>query len=119
MRKDSDGTHSAQKKVEGWFGFKSYIVIDDLIATGTTLKIIQREMRDQAKARNVEPPCMVGFYLYNLDELKWRGDGTNYSYYDRYFIFPDVTEKIPNKPTLSEQVAFYASARPCAGYLTY
>lgn len=94
IRKPGEGTHSDHKVVEGWHNFKTYIVIDDLAATGGTIKTIQKTLHDHAKAYDHRwergtPEC-IGFYLYNCEELAWRGDGKTYSYYDEYFLFQQI-----------------------------
>jgi hypoxanthine phosphoribosyltransferase len=105
IRKPGDGTHSDHKVVEGWTGFKTYLIIDDLIATGGTIRLIQKTLADHARAywevwNSVTPEC-VGYYLFNHEELAWRGDGKTYSPYDKYFIFPEG----PLRPSVSEQIA--------------
>jgi hypothetical protein len=105
IRKPGDGTHSDHKVVEGWHNFKTYIIIDDLIATGGTIKLIQTTLRDHARAYDYKwergvPEC-VGFYLFNHDELAWRGDGKNISYNDKYFLFSEI----PARPSVAEQIA--------------
>lgn len=108
IRKPGDGTHSDHKTVEGWHNFKTYLIIDDLIATGGTVKLIQTTLRDHARAypnkweRGI-PEC-VGIYLYNIDDLSWRGNGKNYSYNDKYFLF----QEIPARPSVSEQISALA-----------
>lgn len=90
VRKENDGTHSTHGSVEGWYGFSTYIIIDDLIATGTTMSVIQRLLHDYSKEHCYTIPLCVGFYLFNSDEIIWRGNGTDYSCHDRYFHYPDV-----------------------------
>ena len=110
IRKPGDGTHSDYKAVEGWFGFRTYIIIDDLISTGGTLKAIQQLLRDYARSRGhaVTPRCM-GYYLYNWDELKWRGENIrNESYCEKYFLYPEDFKR----PTVSKQIAAAAATRP-------
>jgi hypothetical protein len=112
VRKPGDGTHSDHKVVEGWYNFKSYIIVDDLIATGGTIKLIQKTLHEHGKAYREEwqlgvPEC-VGYYLFNHDELVWRGDGKNYSFHDKYFLF----QEIPARPSVSEQIFAAASSRP-------
>jgi hypothetical protein len=105
IRKPGEGTHSDHKVVEGWHNFKRYIIIDDLIATGGTLKLIQQTINDHARAfpdkwEQGLPEC-VGFYLFNSSELAWRGDGKNISYNDKYFLFSEI----PARPSVAEQIA--------------
>lgn len=113
IRKPGEGTHSDHKTVEGWHGFKTYIIIiDDLTATGGTIRTIQGSLRRHAEDNRQDweilPEC-VGFYLYNHQELVWRGDGVNYNYHDKLFLF----KEIPARPTVSEQIsaAAYAGQR--------
>ena len=111
IRKPGDSSHS-DHRVEGWRNFKSYIIIDDLIATGETIRTIQKTVRDHARAYPDKwerglPEC-VGYYLYNHYELVWRGDGKNYSFHDKYFLF----QEIPAKPSVAEQISEAIAARP-------
>jgi hypothetical protein len=105
VRKSGECTHSDHKVVEGWHNFKTYIIIiDDLIASGATVKLIQQTIHDQARAysENWErgiPEC-VGIYLFNDTRMAWRGNGKDYSYYDLYFLF----QEIPARPNGTEQV---------------
>jgi hypothetical protein len=114
VRKPGEGTHSDHKAVEGWHNFRSYIIVDDLIASGGTVRLIQKTIRESALAslnkweRGV-PEC-VGYYLYNHDELVWRGDGKNYSFHDKYFLF----QEIPARPSVAEQVAAAIATRQSA-----
>ena len=114
VRKVGDGTHSSHKLVEGWFGFKTYIIIDDLIATGGTLKAIQQTMNHQAASRGAGEVECVGYYLYNFNELVWRGDGKNYAYQDKYFIFPELLQKARIETAFAEKIAAAANYRPNA-----
>jgi hypothetical protein len=106
IRKPGEGTHSDHKVIEGWHNFTTYIIIiiiDDLIATGGTLKLIQQTLRDHALAYRGErerglPEC-VGFYLYNTSELAWRGE--THPYNDQYFLF----QEIPARPSVTEQIS--------------
>jgi hypothetical protein len=105
VRKPGEGTHSDHKVLEGWHNFKTYIIIDDLTATGGTLKLIQQTLHDHARAftetwKKGLPEC-VGFYLYNSSKLKWRRKSEDYSYYDKYFLF----EEIPARPSVTEQIS--------------
>jgi hypothetical protein len=108
IRKPGEGTHSDHKVIEGWHNFKTYIIIDDLIATGGTLKLIQQTLRDHARAFQEKwerglPEC-VGFYLFSSPELTWRG---THSYNDKYFLF----QEIPARPNATEQIFAAAGTR--------
>jgi hypothetical protein len=118
IRKPGEGSHSGHKSVEGWLNFKTYLIIDDLIASGGTLKLIQQTLLDHARAyphkwENSPPEC-VGYYLYNCTELQWRGDGKDFSYHDKYFLFPEA----PKRPVISDQIT-EAAAKGQSGLALY
>jgi adenine/guanine phosphoribosyltransferase-like PRPP-binding protein len=60
-----DGNHSTFD-VEGVINFKSYVVIDDLVDSGKTLK----KIRQQVKSKEKDSNC-IGVLLYNT-KASWR-----------------------------------------------
>ncbi|MEK6879774.1 MAG: hypothetical protein AABY22_09215 [Nanoarchaeota archaeon] len=51
--------------VEGETFFNSFIVIDDLISTGKTMRIILSEIEKHSKRDGQKPPICKGIILYN------------------------------------------------------
>jgi len=84
VRKEGEACHS-KYEVEGWHGFKRYIIIDDLIASGGTVKTIQTEMLKLEGS-----PVCVGFLLwFQVITLVWRdSDSLTFSHYESKFLYP-------------------------------
>ncbi len=64
----SDGHHEAGN-FSGAVGMKTYIIVDDLVSTGATLRKIQ----DMIYSVSPESRC-IGYYLWNYDTLTLAGD---------------------------------------------
>lgn len=63
IRKD-DGNHSGYR-VEGRICAKNYIIIDDLISTGETLRLIIRTLNEKRDSTIDHIPNCVGIFLYS------------------------------------------------------
>ena len=76
VRKDAEGTHS-NRLVEGSSNIDvtSYIIVDDFITTGTTIKTIISKIEDDSSWSSPNPPSCVGIVLYSSSIC---GVGGNY-----------------------------------------
>ncbi len=54
--------------VEGCYGANRYIIIDDFVATGSTIKKIQKAVKKFYKDCEQEEPTLVGLYLYSRNK---------------------------------------------------
>lgn len=72
VRKDGEQAHS-NYAVEGWVGSR-YIILDDLIATGATVRRIMQTIREQTRNSysGGESPVCVGFAGYSAP---WQDNG--------------------------------------------
>ncbi len=61
-------------KVEGTVSSKKYLIVDDFIGGGTTVKKIESTITEELK-NNIEPPQPVGIFLYEAPNYK--GSRTN------------------------------------------
>lgn len=59
------GRHHSQYAVEGVQSYFSYVIVDDLIYTGKSVKKIINEIKHQTKSYPKQPTC-YGAYLYNV-----------------------------------------------------
>jgi adenine/guanine phosphoribosyltransferase-like PRPP-binding protein len=68
VRKARDGTHSSNKVEADCFDdeFGNYIIVDDLISSGNTVKRITKAITKHTRGKG---RC-VGVYLYSYDELR-------------------------------------------------
>lgn len=67
-------SHSS-RMVEGWLGGMRYIIVDDLINSGNTVKTIQDEIRKVETDENFPPSECVGIYLTREVTFYARGGG--------------------------------------------
>ena len=72
VRKANDlhGPGGTKKRVCGFKNFKKYIIIDDLVASGETLKRIHKEVSKFSTAANPELVGVALYYHYN-DYTSW------------------------------------------------
>lgn len=61
IRKDTSSTHS-NVLVEGWGVNQKIVLVDDMIATGETIRKMEEEI-----GAHCDSPTIVGTYLYSLD----------------------------------------------------
>lgn len=78
VRKDNEMSHG--DRVEGTEGhdFKNYLILDDFVATGSTVRNIVRSINEFCQARYMEAPRCVGVveYLqtYVMGKDRWLSD---------------------------------------------
>jgi len=63
-----DSSHCT-RPLEGYIGAKSYVIVDDFISSGDTIKKIISTIKTHAKVKN-KVPKVVGIFLYDQDG--WR-----------------------------------------------
>jgi len=63
IRKDKDNTHS-DATVEYSFYPRKYIIVDDFISSGKTIKTIIEEMEEDALKCHYDNPKCIGVFLY-------------------------------------------------------
>lgn len=99
VRKDGDGSHSPQR-VEGDCEAARYIILDDLISRGDTVRTIQKTIHDKFNPAAV---C-VGIALWHDDCILWRGElnGNNQEFYERMGVFVDFPPPTPATVTAAE-----------------
>lgn len=75
VRKSGEATHSA-KSCMGSLGYR-YLVIDDFIQTGETIRQITQELDIEHKRFDMKPGEIIGIYLYEKLEMNsgksWHG----------------------------------------------
>lgn len=59
-----EGSHYGSK-VEGVYGIKNYVIVDDFISSGDTVDKIINEVEDMARKNRVAKPKCVGIFLYS------------------------------------------------------
>lgn len=65
IRKKNERTHSSNNLECGYFkDIESYLIIDDLIESGKTVRHIITRVRDHASENRFKPPLLTGAYLY-------------------------------------------------------
>ena len=73
VRKERDRNNHHGQDVTGYLGSGKYIIIDDLISSGETLRWILTEINKAAVARysNFIPPTCSGIFLYHSPKTEW------------------------------------------------
>lgn len=67
VRKNGDGSHY-RAPLEGVVGFKRYIIVDDLISSGNTIRRISNRIKEDPRNKNSK---LVGVVLYDDTDV-WR-----------------------------------------------
>lgn len=106
VRKDGEGTHGVDFEYPNDWDptLKKFIIIDDGIATGKTIRRIFNRMTDSFfRGESIENLCK-GIFLYNLDVIGWTPDDVNLGAYKGIIVISDGvykgTIKFSPKPKL-------------------
>ena len=69
VRKSVKDNHYGSK-LEGCTNARTYIIVDDFIASGSTMKKIQKAVKDHTGEYGADPAKLVGVYLYAQKSYK-------------------------------------------------
>lgn len=115
IRKDEKPTPHSDRKVEGDIGARKYVIVDDLISSGNTVKDIIRLIREVSQAECVG---IVRYYGYTKMFMSYKDFVTSYA----PELLPMPKKREPNAYT--EAVKSLRAAAPTAvavkdGFISY
>ena len=91
VRKAAEHSHS-ELKVEGDYSCTRYVVVDDMVATGDTIRAIMEDIEKAFPSRGYVPPTLAGIILYNnRSEYVEYGKGSVTPYY-LYNLFKNLSK---------------------------
>lgn len=74
-RKKGEGSHGSALEGVGrgvLVDMRRYLFLDDLVATGSTVRTLAEDMDEFAKRRSSAPPCLAAVLKYESGGHKWR-----------------------------------------------
>ena len=74
VRKKGENSHGSSIEGDGFTDVQKYIVLDDFVSSGATVRQIQQDMYDRAAVCNGHVVC-VGVLEYHNYEGNWTADG--------------------------------------------